>query len=350
MQPDETNKIKSLVNTSTILSASEKAEWLALLDVMNDKQLGELEGILVGSAVSSKQTSNQQAATKVITSPSPSFERRGMEQPALAVMQMPKLSHIMNLPNFTPTFAKTAAEPLPQAPLGASQADVGKKSSAFASKLKAIFKEKELPAGLPELELEEGHKSQNTEHITQNKQDQKIPAVVPKPIFTLKEQPLAKPQVVKPISAPLRVLPPVPKPKNVSFGVFHDPVNPVNLKPVLAPKFSTAAAPKILKPELLNEPQINNLQDLAVLEPGILRAASLDSLTGKIKLLIGKYGYFEAIFNIEKSRLYKNYIGTGLKLLSGQPGFESLDRLDEDYLSKEEFEKFTDLLSKMQAS
>ena len=49
MKLDETNKIKSLVNTAAILSASEKAEWLALLDVMNDKQLGELEGILVGS-------------------------------------------------------------------------------------------------------------------------------------------------------------------------------------------------------------------------------------------------------------------------------------------------------------
>jgi hypothetical protein len=342
MLPDETNKIKSLVNTSTILSASEKTEWLALLDVMNDKQLGELEGILVSSkqpAVSSKQaapvTFNQ---PKAVTPPKP------------AVMQMPKLSHIMNLPNFTPTFAKTTAEPLPQPPLGAPQADAGKKPSAFASKLKAIFKEKELPAGLPELELEEGHKSQNTEHRTQNKQDQKIPPAAPKPIFTLKEQPLAKPQVVKPIPTPLKVLPPVPKPKNVSFGIFHDPVNPVNLKPVLAPKLSPAAAPKILKPELLNEPQMNSLQDLAVLEPGTLRATSLDGLTKKIKLLIGKYGYFEVIFNIEKSRLYKNYIGTGLKLLSGQTGFESLDRLDEDYLSKEEFEKFTDLLSKIQAS
>ncbi len=74
----EIEKIKGLVRSSAILSVSERTEWLALLDSMSDKQLGELEKILASSQQSA--VSNKQSAIKTITSPSPSLERRGMEQ------------------------------------------------------------------------------------------------------------------------------------------------------------------------------------------------------------------------------------------------------------------------------
>ena len=46
MNNQDLEKIRALVKTSTILSPEERAEWLALLEVMDDKQLGELEKIL----------------------------------------------------------------------------------------------------------------------------------------------------------------------------------------------------------------------------------------------------------------------------------------------------------------
>lgn len=46
MQPERIEKIKKLVQSSALLNSSEKQDWLLLLELMNDKQLLELEKIL----------------------------------------------------------------------------------------------------------------------------------------------------------------------------------------------------------------------------------------------------------------------------------------------------------------
>lgn len=344
MQTAQIEKIESLINTSAILTASEKTEWLALLGLMNDKQLLELEKIL--------------SSAKPLASHPP---------------QMPKLSHIVNLPKLPADFIKAGDGPTPPAPRP-PQGGEEKKPSSFASKLKAIFQEKELPAGQPELELsaksssdehlggsatmsakptlggEDVHKAQNIEHGTQNKQEPKVQTAASKPFFPVKEKPLVSPQAVKPVPPVLKVpLPPMPKPVPLVGAAPTSEINPV-LKPSQVSNFPPVREPQSLKSDLSDGQQINNLQDLAAFDPKTLKDVSLDVLAKKIKLLIVKYGYFEAVFNLEKSPTYKNYIGTGLNLLSGQSNFESLGSLDDDYLSKEEFEKFTDLLAKIQAS
>lgn len=368
MNTQEIEKIRDLVNTSPILSASERAEWLALLDVMNDKQLWELEKILAGGkqpAASSQQTTPSQP--KVVTPPVP------------VGVQMPKLSHIMNLPNFGQGVGNRQQgtgnrEQMTSNKQQGQQLLVQQKPSGFASKLKSIFQEKELPAGQVELEIEDGHRSQTIDYkplIADQKssigQNQKSQASASKPFFPVREKPLTSPQAVKPALSALKVpLPPKPKTVIPAVSVSAPPSAPPKQPVIQSKPFFVSPTPDLpaeehlpekqptplpSRPAELSDPAINSLQDLAMFDLDVLNTFPLDSLSRKIKSLIGNYGYFEVIFNLEKSPAYKNYVATGLKLLYGQSNFESLSRgQNGDYLSKEEFEKFADLLAKIQTS
>lgn len=88
--------IHGKIQASTLLSDHEKSDWLNLLELMNDKQLGELEEILAA------------------------------EQPAAApvVPNLPPLSHIANIPtdvtmrrSVTPTQTPTSQSFKPPAPV-----------------------------------------------------------------------------------------------------------------------------------------------------------------------------------------------------------------------------------------
>ncbi|HEX3099599.1 MAG TPA: hypothetical protein VHQ41_01355 [Patescibacteria group bacterium] len=75
------NKIETIrknIQTSKLLSDHEKADWLNLLELMNDKQLGELEEILAAE-------------------PQPTPVQASTAAPALNP-NMPPLSHIANIP------------------------------------------------------------------------------------------------------------------------------------------------------------------------------------------------------------------------------------------------------------
>lgn len=88
--------IRNKIKVSTLLSDHEKSDWLNLLDLMNDKQLGELEDIL-GMSVSSATVSSAPTATPG--------------------SQMPPLNHISNIPSdVTMTFASQTATDAQKAP------------------------------------------------------------------------------------------------------------------------------------------------------------------------------------------------------------------------------------------
>lgn len=76
--PVKIQRLTQLVETSNILNPQEKAEWLALMQLMNDKQLSELEEILT-------------PATPTTVSVSSTDQAQGMSTPSL--------SHISNLPS-----------------------------------------------------------------------------------------------------------------------------------------------------------------------------------------------------------------------------------------------------------
>lgn len=379
MSTTKVENIIGLINSSPILSPAERADWLALLGLMNDKQLLELEKILSENQKSDIGTVSRRAAPsddrggswkvgsealsavqRAISASSQANIKPLASSPSLSPQtpQMPKMSHIINLPTF-----KQPSAPLPVKP------PVEKKSSIFASKLKAIFKEKELPAGHPEFELELAEKSLPSEHSSQIAvgkkmdarltQESKKPPVIPKPFFPLAEKPATGLATDKPLLSKPPVIP-RPSAKTPASPGFASGINLPEVteagknQSLVGVKEDLQSTGTVLKeirqPIAIKEPVLNVLEDLTKLVPEEIQVSALDSMVAKIKQLIGRYGYFEAVFNIEKSKIYKDYINTGAKLLTGQTDFETLTEQGEGYLTREQFEKFTDLLAKIQAS
>ena len=93
--------IRKNIQTSTLLSDHEKSDWLNLLELMNDKQLGELEDILSPEPQPQPQPQPQaqQSQPAPVSAPSPtpstspSTASLTDDRPAL-----PPLTHIANIP------------------------------------------------------------------------------------------------------------------------------------------------------------------------------------------------------------------------------------------------------------
>ncbi len=143
MNPEQKEKIQNLVKSSKVLTPMEREEWLALLDLMNDKQLFELQKIL-GSTVKPMASTVTLKLPKVFLDDKP-----------ISSFQAPKLSHILNVPSLGGSakqervMAKIKKTGAVQAKQGAVP---GKKT--FLNKLKSVFSKKELKEGHPEFELE----------------------------------------------------------------------------------------------------------------------------------------------------------------------------------------------------
>lgn len=109
------DEIRKRIQTSTILETHEKSDWLNLLELMNDKQLSELEEILgATSAVGSNQPISN-FGSEVVSKTEP-------------ISKMPPLSHIANIPTdvtmthsvpVAKTYGKQA--PVPQQPIAIPQ-------------------------------------------------------------------------------------------------------------------------------------------------------------------------------------------------------------------------------------
>lgn len=112
-------KLKSFIEKSSILSDTERQDWLALLELMNDKQLSELESIL------NAPKADQPLAGAGISSGKPAF----------VVSPPSPLAHITNLP-------QNIALP--------SKAPAVKPSNKWMDGFKLTMEEKELPA--PEMQ------------------------------------------------------------------------------------------------------------------------------------------------------------------------------------------------------
>lgn len=93
--PQRIETIRKNIQTSTLLSDHEKSDWLNLLELMNDKQLGELEEILAAEPQPQTQQPQTQPArtTPPTTSPTPATASLTDDRPAL-----PPLTHIANIP------------------------------------------------------------------------------------------------------------------------------------------------------------------------------------------------------------------------------------------------------------
>jgi hypothetical protein len=126
---DEVKKqrIIQLVQTSNILNAQEKADWLSLLELMNDKQIGELEEILQPKPIEevvNKPKPAQVLPTKfqipesVPVPPKPPTPPKPQPKPIQQpFIEKSTLNHISNLPNQIldqHTFIPAKPQSLPQ--------------------------------------------------------------------------------------------------------------------------------------------------------------------------------------------------------------------------------------------
>ncbi len=127
MQSAQQDRLQQLIGASPILTAAEKAEWLDMLILMNDKQATELEEILKANVTTAMPTKFTPAAAPV--RPAPSLSK------AVPPPNLPHLSHISNLP------AQFASQPVV-----AKHPQLKKISLPWAEQLKQRVEEKELPA------------------------------------------------------------------------------------------------------------------------------------------------------------------------------------------------------------
>ena len=351
MLQDKIEKLKILIQTSAILNDAERAEWLTLLGLMNDKQILELERILASS---------QPVGTKSAPAPVKPAAAAQQVQPA-APSHLPHLGHIMNLP-LTPDGKPAAqnfkhddlaAKPVEKKPAMPLPQTGSKPAGAFLSKLRNILDEKELPAGKAE-------KNMLPAHGTPDKPVQQA-------------APVRQPAPVKP-AAPAKIAPqPAPKPL----------VPPVIVKPPVIPKtkFQPPAASE-LHPEdqtrqgilesikkhleekgqpdniyieeehnFKNDWKVQGLEDLSQISIQTIENNDAAIMAQKIKSLLRKHNYHEILFSLEKSQAYKSYLETGTELLRKQTDFEHVEGGPlNSHFNREQFERFADLLRLIQAA
>ncbi len=409
MNTDRLQKIKVLVQTSSLLNKEEREDWMNLLELMNDKQILELE--------------------KILSYKAPTLPASGVK------VQTPlSLSHIMNFPK--PAAENLAVKkPEPAAPKAEQKSEV----SRFGQWLKTAIAEKELPAGKPEptpptVKLPEKKEilPKKPEPILPQKSPEikKIPPSVPVKPAVVEPKPLPKKEVSLPEIKPIIV----ERPKEPTPLPEQQPAHPLTPEEFAAAGFEKAHMPApatvviqepaakqdFRKTGLLNFPQ-NFSENSAALhsalpqKPGVakplvdskasagpavseltaskkieepkkqtpvqqpikpvatLKVAAAKELSSVSNLTLEQYrsggakvfantlgagikgfGYHKAILALEHSPLYAAYINTGLKLLSDGKSFEDLTISDPSarnkYFSREEFEMFTDLLREVPAS
>jgi hypothetical protein len=380
-------KIRPLVKSSPLLNETERQEWLMLLELMNDKQLVELQRILEPINQPISQSANQPAVKQEIQNQKKEDE--------------PRLKHILNFPStpasrhrdvtsevFVNDKVKKVDTPstVPAAagtPSPSREKEKGMAKSGFLSSLKNVLGKKELKPGHAEFQLE--LKDKNVEipdalktilhhkdlgHPAVLKQ---LPPVVPTPAKKLTESVPAK--VVLPIakSKPISFNSPVNKfipgvqlpnlPEGASVKGLDkarpERVNPQPVHEILVPK--KQLVPEVPENRVENKQKIQetpvqlrssfshvnlkNLEDATKLSPAVLESADINELAKKIKDLINSEGYYQTFFSLEKSTLFKQYLLTGLDCLYKEVSVAELaQEHPNQYLTKEQFEKFTDLL------
>lgn len=386
MNSDQTEKLKGLINSSPILNDDERQEWLTLLGLMNDKQAAELEKILTAAATPASSTVTMSAAlgrqSSALGTGGLSGRVGGGQEPTPAgpIVNFPKIREVdSSLPQVERKQQPQMTEP----------------KTSFLGKVQAVLMEKELPPGHPEavkeLELPSpkartapapsmskgpDRDLQRSNVIAGMHHIQNLPAVfrtkAASPQFPVKDK-----------------LPTVPKPPHVKSQtpietvVAGRPTAKGNVNPSdqkgdkeeqsLGAPFVNQVSQRTLKTGLEKWPEfkqgamsagilktheglkLENLSEVCTLSASEFSHHFVEDFEHKLKVLIQKHGYYNVLFNLEKSPLYAAYLNTGMQILSNRSDFEKIQSLENsghlaerNFLSQSEFENFADLLRRIQ--
>ena len=344
-------KIRQLIHTSTILNSQEREEWLGLLELMNDKQLVELENILLANVpvmplekqpiIDEKEKLRQAEEKKPLTH---DLENHPVKTKPKEY-QAPHLGHILNMPKVP---SKSPVLP------GFGRAN---KKPSFFEKLKDLLKEKELPPGLPDKEL-----SLPSPQIPKQVEIQKS-AVAPTPKPVIKAAALPKTESALAHQLAKKIL----EEKATKTSGLERLPNKINIAGYVEKNFKKSLAdvqpnvpqdlnlaehqpkelPKNQPVVSLNKKTVDSIEELEKLAPQDLSKADVSLLIKSIQNLVRRANVHEIIFHLEKSPLYASYIETGKQLLTLGSSFESLEK--GKYLNQKDFEATVDLLRAIQA-
>jgi hypothetical protein len=383
-------KLRQLIIESTILNPGEKQEWDALLELMNDKQMRELEKILapapkVSSFIKSEAKLMPQVEHKEVLPMKIEVVKPKEEVKPQSNFVKPPLGHIVNLPSFSkasegkpPTFGSSSPK------FEGIDRDGKKNPSNFMQKLKAILREPELPAGMHEELLPEGkiennlpeQKDQERSGIFVLKNDAKKPVPPKVPVPPLKpgvksQEKLAEPGLVskkdqeelaKILRANATALQHEQKPKTqtVQEVLSKQAVKPAEVKGLekWPEQYNIKQAPnraEVLKPAAEQQIKrgLEQTVNIQAAQPKDLESLQNSNLSNesikKLKDLVKHFGYYEVMQHLEKSPLYKSYMLTGSQVLQDASTFEAEAKKKSDMLDKESFERTADLLRIIQS-
>ncbi len=297
MQLAQLEQLRRLISASPLLQDAERAHWLELLPLMNDKQLAELAAILQPQV---NKTASPARASSI-------------QQVGLGVAR-PSLAHLANLPTIVRDMGPVR-EPVARPPEPRTTAEPPRKLPIDIIDIT----EKELPSA----------RVVDSQHL-------------------LSGQKPSAPNRPPPAPVPQRQQPPVPR-----------PAPPPIVRPSSAAKsdaVSRVPAPAIkLDREVLKEPlEIKNMADLTRMDIETFHAAGPAALTAKLQDLVKRLGYFDIIFALEQSPLYADYVTTGQHLLEENATFDGRTAVGTRHgatlLSRPDFEAMADLLRQIQVN
>lgn len=157
MQPDHIEKLKSLIERSQLLTDAERGDWLSLLMVMNDKQMAELETILLTH----------------VAAPGPTSHSANIP-----------LGHINNVPEEVVT-----EKQIPHALFHEGGVNRNTSNDDWLAHLSATLKEKELPAPQPKAPLAAHTSKPMSSLVLKPKVERPVPTMPPVAPKTKVEEP-----------------------------------------------------------------------------------------------------------------------------------------------------------------
>lgn len=309
--------IKQLIESSAVLSETERKEWLDLLPFMNDKQQSELLLILQPSPAVVEPEHKLSAAP-------PASQ---VQTPAPAPPPAPVVSHTPDqIPPATATTVsaflnRNFASELHRGSIPGTFRPEDVSSSVESSKVR--------PSQLQPLQKPEA-----------------APLTAPKP----NEVPVAthNPAVLaqKP---PLSSFGAVPQQKSSTATVGSRVSEIPQVQPVA--EGVREAVPNGVS--AVDEPVVHarSLEAVRMLNVTTLRGSGVVNVESELKALCEKFGYFSVQFAFEQSPLYQAYIAVGARILKEHRTFEevqaALASAGRPYLTKPEFEEFSDLIRRL---
>ena len=262
-------QIQGLVKNATVLSEQEKNEWMALIELMNDKQIAELEEIL------------QKPKPEPVAPAQPQPQPVPQQQPRVQATS-PTLSHISNLPN---QLSDQKQDPLTfqQAP---SPTATGSHQAVSAA-----------PPQTPP--------------------PQAAPRPTPTPM-----PPHSQVAPLRPRSVPEPVSMPAPTPKPIE-AVPMPPVTPLSI-PKSTYRNDSAS---------LNTMVLTKFEDISKLTSSALHQQNRELFHKTINELAAQYGYFQVVTNLEQSPLYQDYLGYGKNMLMGKKDNLALSQEEFEFIA-----------------